>query len=95
MIIRLLLQIVGFMLFLSGIVLTVSPIPFSFTIMVIGAMLIIANNHSIAAWVRSLRVRWPAFDRAFVWAEHFLPKRWRVDSESVFDDCKNSPRERD
>jgi hypothetical protein len=87
---RLFWQIIGFVLLLAGIVLTVSPVPFSFTMVVIGASLIIANNRAVSRWLRHLRMRSPSFDRAFESVEQKLPQQWRIDGGSVFEDFSYS-----
>ena len=89
---RLILQLIGFVLMVAGIVLSLSPVPFTFTMIVIGASLIIANNGAIAAWFRHVRMRFPLFERAFETVEQMLPQNWRVDGGSVFEDFSGSKR---
>ncbi len=87
---RLILQLIGFVILIVGIVFTVSPIPFSFTMVVIGASLIIANNPVIARWFRHERMQHPFLDRLFEIVEQRLPRNWRVDGGSVYEDFSSS-----
>ncbi|MFZ1989544.1 MAG: hypothetical protein WAW96_07200, partial [Alphaproteobacteria bacterium] len=89
---RLILQLIGFVLMMAGIVLTLSPVPFTFTMIVIGASLIIANNRVVATWLRHVRMRFPLFERAFEGVEQILPQNWRVDGGSIFEDFSSSKR---
>ena len=89
---RLILQLIGFVIMMAGIVLTLSPVPFTFTLVVIGASLIIANNRVVATWLRHVRMRFPLFERAFEGVEQILPQNWRVDGGSIFEDFSSSKR---
>jgi len=89
---RLLLQILGFLILLIGIAFTMSPMPFGFTLMVIGASIIVANNAVVARWLRHERMRHPLFDRLFESIEQMLPQNWRVDGGSVYEDFSSTRR---
>ena len=92
---RVIWHIVGFAMLFAGLVLTVTPVPFSTLLMVLGATLVVANNHILARWLHGWRARFPAFDRAFEWIEQRLPESWRVDAGSIFEDFSNSRRNSD
>jgi hypothetical protein len=92
---RVIWQIIGFVMLFAGLILTITPVPFSTLIAIVGASLIIANNRIAARWLHSWRIRFPAFDRAFEWIEQRLPESWRVDGGSIFEDFSNSRRNSD
>jgi len=60
--IRFLRQIIGLILIVIGIIASLSPIPFGFVLVVIGAPMALAPNSWTQKGLRALRRMWPWFD---------------------------------
>ncbi|MEE4209726.1 MAG: hypothetical protein V2I43_10710 [Parvularcula sp.] len=73
MIIRIIGNVVGAVLFIGGIPLLISPIPLGLIVMVLGLILLIAFNPWVAKLVRYWRQRSKRVDQIFKKAEEILP----------------------
>jgi len=64
----------GALIGLGGL-LTVSPVPFGFVVVTIGASLLASRNEKAAAWLRRRRRALPGLDAALRRAQDSAPKR--------------------
>lgn len=73
---RLVLRIIGFVLFGAGLVVFALPLPFGFLMIAIGLVLVVANSDWAAGQVRRARIRSPRVHRSLRQAGRRMPRRF-------------------
>jgi hypothetical protein len=71
---RLVLRVVGTVMFLGGLAALPFPIPFGLLITVIGLVLLLGNSYWAAGLVRAARRRWPKLNSSLRNAGKLLPR---------------------